>query len=223
MIVSFSGIDGAGKTTQICALQNWLAEIGLTSRLVTFWDELVVARRLRERLSYAAFKGDKGVGTLEKPLNRRDKNVKFWPLNLARFCLYVADALNARRKIASIADAGFDVVIIDRYIYDELANLPLNRRLTRVLIQALLKIARQPDAAFLIDADPAAARARKPEYPLDFLLRNRETYLALAHLTGHFNIIEPLPIEEAHARIKEALIERFSGPPTETYRFLALQ
>jgi hypothetical protein len=73
-----------------------------------------------------------------------------------------------------------------------------------------LWIAPPPDAAFLIDADPVAARARKPEYPLDFLRQNRESYLTLARLTGRMIIIEPASIEAAEARTKAAALARIS-------------
>ena len=76
-IVSFSGIDGAGKSTQISALEAWLNESGLRTTLLTFWDNVVCFSRSREFMSLKAFKGDAGVGSPEKPLQRRDKNVIF--------------------------------------------------------------------------------------------------------------------------------------------------
>jgi len=39
LLVSFSGIDGAGKSTQIEALSARLAEDGLRIRLIRFWDD----------------------------------------------------------------------------------------------------------------------------------------------------------------------------------------
>jgi len=57
-----------------------------------------------------------------------------------------------------------------------------------------------------------AARTRKPEYPLDFLLTNREAYLTLSRLTGAITVIEPLPIEVAGARVKEAFLQKLPVP-----------
>jgi len=37
-----SGIDGAGKSTQIGALQTRLRELGVRSMVLTFWDDIVV-------------------------------------------------------------------------------------------------------------------------------------------------------------------------------------
>jgi len=55
-----------------------------------------------------------------------------------------------------------------------------------------------------VDADAAAARARKPEYPLEFLRQNRERYLALSGLAGNMTVIEPLSLEAAEARMMDA-------------------
>jgi thymidylate kinase len=209
-IISFSGIDGAGKSTQISALKSCLAENALHVKSLEFWDDVVVFSHFREYMSYKAFRGDQGIGTPEKPLNRCDKNVTSLPVTVMRLFFYLADSISLRLVGAKMSGSGADVMICDRYIYDELANLPLNRRLMRAFVRLALWISPQPDAAFLIDADPVAARARKPEYPLEFLRRNRESYLALARLTGRMILIEPSSIEAAEAKMKAAALERIS-------------
>ncbi|HSZ64110.1 MAG TPA: hypothetical protein VK828_20095 [Terriglobales bacterium] len=209
-IISFSGIDGAGKSTQIDFLKSQLEQAGLRVKLFTFWDDVVVLPKFREAVSYKAFKGDRGIGSPAKPLNRRDKNVSSWPVTAARFFLYLFDAVNLNAKVRRIQREDVDVAIFDRYIYDELANVALERWLPRAFAQMVLKLVPKPDAAFLIDADPAMARIRKPEYPLDFLLRNRESYLALSRLSGHLTLIDPLSVEATKAKVAEALAKQ--GP-----------
>ena len=99
---------------------------------------------------------------------------------------------------ASAAEA--DVVVFDRYIYDELANLPLKGRWARFYIRLLLRLTPKPDLALLLDADSDAACQRKPEYPPEFVERNREAYLRLAGLAG-MTVLPPLSIEETKATI----------------------
>ncbi|MCU1300802.1 MAG: thymidylate kinase [Candidatus Sulfotelmatobacter sp.] len=214
-ILSFSGIDGAGKSTQIGELQAWLDRAGQRTQLLTFWDNVVVGASFREFMSHKAFKGDRGIGSPEKPLHRRDKNVTSSPVTALRFCLYFADAVNVCRKVRSLRKQDVDVVIFDRYIYDELANLPLSGRLTRLFIRFVLAFVPQPDVAYVIDADPAAAFARKPEYPADFLRKNREAYLTFSRLSGHMTVIEPLPVEEATIRVREAFLSKMPEPQAE--------
>src|SRR5579864_8113151 len=109
-ILTFSGIDGAGKSTQIASLQACLRKEGIKFASLTFWDDVAVLTRLREFMSHRAFRGDRGVGTPGKPLHRRDKNVTGWLVTAARFALYLADSLNLRRVVKRIARTGVDVV-----------------------------------------------------------------------------------------------------------------
>ena len=222
-IISFSGIDGAGKTTQIDALTDWLSRAGLRVDLLTFWDNVVVLSRFREGMSLRAFKGDKGIGSPERPLHRRDKNVTSWPVTAMRFFLYLGDALSLCWKVRQARKGAANVVIFDRYIYDELANLPLNSRLTRVFVRLLLKLVPKPDVAYVVDADPVAAVSRKPEYPLEFVRSNRQAYLALSRLAGNITVIEPLGVADTGVRIREVFLRQLSAPEQSFSGWAALQ
>jgi hypothetical protein len=180
----------------------------LRVELLTFWDNIVAFPQLREFMSHHTFKGDQGVGTPQKPLHRRDKNVTSWPVTAVRFCFYLADAVSLCWKVRKVRTTAADVIIFDRYIYDELANLPLSSSVARAFAQMILKLTPQPDIAFVIDADPDAACARKPEYPLEFLRTNRAAYLALGRLTDGITVIEPLPIDAAAAKIRQTFLQR---------------
>jgi thymidylate kinase len=196
-LISFSGMDGAGKSTQIANLQSVAESHGLKVIVLTFWDNVVVLSRYREGFVQKVFKSESGIGRPEKPVNRRDKNVRGWHLNLLRHGLYGLDALNLPRIIARARRDGADVIIMDRYIHDELANLPLDNLLTKAYVRAVAKLAPTPDIAFVLDADPESARARKPEYPLDFLHQCRAAYIQLANLLGTITVVPALSLAEA--------------------------
>jgi len=211
-IVTFSGIDGAGKSTQIHAFERWLRESGWRPTLLTFWDNVVMFSRFREFMSHKAFGGDQGIGSPEKPLQRRDKNVTAWPVTAMRFCLYFADAVNARRIVSKARKSGADVLILDRYIYDELANLPLQSSLARCFMKLVLWLAPTPDIAYLIDADPVAAQTRKPEYPLDFVHKNRDAYITLSHLAKNITLIHPQSVAAMETKVREEFLRAISIP-----------
>lgn len=204
--VSFSGIDGAGKSTQIRALRALLERRGLKVRTISFWDEVATLTRLRERAGHRIFHGDLGVGTPEAPVNRKDKNVQTGPMTCLRLLLYLLDAISLRRAMARATLSDSDVLIFDRYLYDELANLNLRNPLLRVFVRCAMWMAPRPDLGILLDAEPEQARARKPEYPVEFLIGNRRRYIELRDLIGQIELIRPMPAAEVHAEIGSRMI-----------------
>jgi thymidylate kinase len=199
--VSFSGVDGAGKSTQIEALRAALEQQGLRVRIIQFWDEIAALTGLREGAGHRIFKGEKGVGSPDKPVNRRDKNVRSWPMSMVRLGLYLLDALSTRIRVRQALRSGADVFIFDRYIYDQFANLNLRHPLQRAYVRAVMCLVPRPDVSYILDADPAQARARKPEYPLEFIHLNRQNYLDLASLLGGLTVIPPGPVPQVHEQI----------------------
>jgi len=217
MLVSFSGIDGAGKSTQIGNLHNWLSEAGLRVRVMAFWDDVAVLGRWREFSTHTLFKSEKGIGSPDKPVNRRDKNVRCSYMTPVRFFLCLLDAIHLRRVVRRVlAGDEFDVVIFDRYLYDQLATLWLHGRLSQIYIRLLLGIVPHPDVAYVLDANPAAARERKPEYPLEFLNSYRAAYLALSKL-AQMAVIAPGSAPEVARDVIRELLKKL--PPSDSQAF----
>jgi thymidylate kinase len=203
-LLTFSGIDGSGKSTQIDALLRYLQDRGHFFHIYTFWDDVVAFSKYREHLSLRIFKGEKGVGSPDRPIARRDKNVTSWPVVLLRLFLYIFDALRLSARMSRQAAEGVEFVIFDRYIYDELANLPLQHWLVRLYIRLVLRIVPTPDRSFLLDAYPETAVSRKPEYPLEFVRRNRNAYLAIANIAG-ITVLPPSSISDTADAVRTAV------------------
>lgn len=209
MIVSFSGIDGSGKSTQIESLCKRLEETGLQVRLITFWDEVATLKKIREGAGNKVFRGDEGVGTVEKPINRRDKNIRTPLMTVVRLLLYLLDAVSLRKVTKAALKSQADVVIFDRYLYDEFANLNLQNRAFRRYARWTMKLVPKSNVSFVLDGDPIEARARKPEYPLDFLQFNRVSFLTLGKIFSGITVIPPMPIDDVKAEIDKNLAESF--------------
>ena len=206
---SFSGIDGAGKSTQIQNLCAQMELLGLQVRVFQFWNDVATLTRLRESSSHALFGGDTGVGTPSAPVDRRDKNVQSWPMTLVRLCTYLADAVATSIFVKRTLRSDVDLIIFDRYIYDELANLKLRNPIARAYARLIAALVPMPDIALILDAEPAEARARKPEYPLDFVNTSRQSYLALSEMIVGMTVIPPMSKSEVKSEIIRLAINAF--------------
>jgi thymidylate kinase len=216
LLISFSGLDGSGKSTQIDNLIRYLEDRGIAVKTLAFWDNVVVGTRYREGFVHKVYGSEKGIGVPDRPVNRRDKNVRKWYLSLARHFLYLADAIHLGSVIRRARRSSAQAIIMDRYVYDELANLPLSNPLTRLFVRVVAWLVPRPDVAYLLDADPEAARARKPEYPIDFMRECRASYYRLAELLGSMTVIPPLPLSDAKAEVERAVEPLVSSAATRS-------
>jgi thymidylate kinase len=150
-------------------------------------------------------------------VRRNDKNARRWYLTLARSPFYLLDVLSLRRVVAKARQSQADVIIFDRFIYDQLANISGNFA-GRLYTRLLLALAPRPAIAYLLDADPAAALARKPEYPLEFLREYRKAYLRLSQMVREMFVVPPSDVEGVHSAIVREFGKRFPQFPLRATR-----
>lgn len=203
VLITFSGIDGAGKSTQIQKLCEYLTCEEIPVRQLAFWDNVAVFRNARSVFSRRVLQSDGAIGSPDRPAARRDKNLQNWPLFLGRSVLHLLDVVNLRRVVKRERRRNC-VLVFDRYIYDQLAALPLDRPWARSFARLLLRLAPKPDVSYLLDAIPEFARERKPEYPLEFMRTYRSSYLELRTIAG-LALIHASDAEDVH----HVIIERF--------------
>ena len=101
-IISFSGIDGAGKTTQIESLSSYLQQQGLRVLRLTFWDHVAVWPSMRAGVGNRAVdfcQADSPAQYSFAPKNH--KHIRNWYLTAARSGFYVLDVIRLRALLAA--------------------------------------------------------------------------------------------------------------------------
>ncbi len=201
-LITFSGIDGAGKTTQIEHLSESLQKQGLRVLRLSFWDDVAVWPKMRAGVGYRAadfyYPGRVDEGSF---VPKNHKHIRTWYLTAARLGLYVLDVVRLRRLLMSQRIRKADAVIFDRYVYDQIANIYSPSPVVRTYIRLLLKQIPCPDLAFILDTSPADAFCQKAGVPLEFMYQNRRAFLRLREFFPQVITISGADVEGVKSEI----------------------
>jgi dTMP kinase len=205
--ITFEGIEGSGKTTQI-----QLLSVGLDRSEI----EHVLTRE----------PGGTDVGNQIRRLLLDPSNHELTPL--AELLLYQAARAQHLARVIVPALAEEKLVLCDRYKDATRAYQGGGRHLPSELVEQLNRLdilALEPDLTLLFDIDPAAALARAlrregvaastqnrfEQEEMEFHRRVRESYLDLAraHPQRIRHVDAAGSIEEVHQRVLAVLKSRF--------------
>ncbi|WEV64204.1 dTMP kinase [Bifidobacterium sp. ESL0732] len=191
VFISFEGVDGVGKTTQVERLKRYVEELG---------REVVVTREPG---------GTKlGVDLRQLLLHGGDIAPRTEAL------LFAADRAQHVAEVIRPALARGAVVISDRYIDSSLAYQAGGRELTQEEVRNLSLWATNnllPERTYLLDMDPEASHGRldHSEDRMEsagggFQERTRQAFLDLAaHEKSRFKVIDASkPIDEVWSQIR---------------------
>jgi thymidylate kinase len=208
-LISFSGIDGAGKSTQIAALSAALSAHELKVARIAFWEDVAILPNFRAGVSLRMLRGREEREQV--PSLRNDKNIRAWYLTLVRSAFYLLDAFHLRQVVARLQRAGADFIILDRCSYDQLVHIRPHHSLARAFIRTVLAASPEPEVAFVLDVSPEDAFRRKPEYPLAFMHEYRQAYLNLREFVPQLKVIAPGSVEEVHKQIVQCVLDNTSS------------
>lgn len=177
LLVSFSGIDGAGKSTQIELLVKALKERGFKvnagESMFTYFLLKPIIGILRSATSSPS----------DGPVKRNNNLIpKLWFL-FAFADIWVGYIL----KIRPMVDK-YDFVIADRFYTDIWANLLYYGYCPDWAFRFLIKLLPKADIAFMLQADPKIVQKREQEFPPNYYEEQTKIYKRLSTLIK-FNII----------------------------------
>lgn len=215
MLITFSGLDGSGKST----LVEWLTATLQADK------RRVVVLHLNNHVglrAYARFLFDgspppvgprsavhgRGATGLRGALHRIRIAIT-WS-RLLREIVYPFDLLIFLGYRLYIETLRKRILIMDRYFYDSLADMADGRRWRSLrLLQALTPT---PDVAFLLDVPPEQADRRKPEQPFAFLNRRWQAYNTLFPSVRTSVILSNRDLDTAKATVYGVVSERLPAP-----------
>ena len=168
MYIVLEGIDGAGKSTQIKMLKEWLESNGLRVETIVEPTDLEVGKLIRKLLT----RSDATSDTMQKTLG----------------LLFAADRLILMDKIEQLEKDNV-VVISDRSFYSSLSYQD-----PQDWIKEINKFAKIPDLVLLLDLDVKKSVERcdgTDEFENEeFLIGVKQNYLDLAESNDNFKIID---------------------------------
>lgn len=167
-LITISGLDGSGKSTQIELLKTYLEN---QNKKVFYFHAIQfgLANLLKNKY-YTIFRSKDSV-IKEKSVIKAN----VFQIVLRKIFLQI-DIWRFNKLHTELRNSGYEYILSDRYFYDSLVNIAyLSSRLN--FLKPGFRI-EAPDMAFYLQNTPELImqRERKPDQGLDYLERKKELY-----------------------------------------------
>lgn len=166
-IITISGLDGSGKSTQIEMLKNYLEGLG---------KKVFYFHAVQFSIANKILKSRGEASTEPKSVTK----ASWLKIQLRKIALFI-DLLRFGLLCNKLRNSGHDYILSDRYFYDTSVNiLYLSRESgAKILNEELssLKITR-PDLAIYLSVNPEniMQRERKPDQDLEYLMAKKNIF-----------------------------------------------
>lgn len=226
MLITFSGLDGAGKSTLIRALKETLDRQDRKTVVLTMYDHVGLYPLIRFLMDWPKSLLRRGRGQAFKPsvfTNDPDQlgvaQAHRGPLMKIVYAV-VRSAFMKRFVLLVDVSAFFfyrfyfekfsgRTMIMDRYFFDSLADVADGRHWRYT--QSILRVLPAPDLSIFVDVAPEVAYARKGEYSLDYLNVRREKYRHIFDRIAGSVSIHNDDFDQTREKLMIAVRQRMSG------------
>ena len=213
LLITFSGLDGCGKTTHVALTADFLCGQGYRVReLVTLhvsatgvWARLGEGwRKLARRASPSPPSPRPATPRIRTYAKGRTfaEDRRHWAVRLRRMIVYPLDCVVLSVTIGWLRLLGYEAIVCDRYTFDKMVGLP---NPDCFLSRLMRRLAPQPDRAFFLDASPDAAGQRKPEHHYDYYVTKYAGYRRMVEMDCGLQSIPSTTIEQTQACVEAAI------------------
>ncbi|HEV2704449.1 MAG TPA: hypothetical protein VGV59_00915 [Pyrinomonadaceae bacterium] len=216
MLITFSGLDGAGKSTLVRLLKASLERRDMPTTVSHMYRDVGVyalGRAALEKLSRGARSARRAQAAAGEPSKsamsrglapnvvwNKTLRTLVYPLDLLIFVLY-------RLYVEGMKG---HILIMDRYFYDTLVDVSAGRR--RRIARLLARLTPTPSVPVLLDINPRQAFARKGEHSVNYLERKREAYKQVFPNGGRGLLLEgERDVRENLLAVESVVSERMAG------------
>jgi len=197
-IITLSGVDGSGKSTQLLQLQKLLETEGAK---VTYIH--AVAFSLPQTVREFFTRPGK-----EKTLRKANVKSNFLGV-LLRKAILLIDLLRFHFFVKRLKKEGVQYLLSDRYFYDTLVNIAYldGTRLSTTFARLASRFIPKPDRAFYLQVTPEKimARPRKPEQGLQYLKDKTLLFNEAAVAWSFITLNADEPIDAVFESIKQSV------------------